>query len=430
MHLSRHIHFILSLVLAGNLLQGQAVRTLQLNEAVRLALTNNKSLALASFEIERAKSLLRWSGRLDNPELELSGGQDSLGLNEGEHSLEIAFTQKYPFTSRLRDEKNLRRTQVLLAEAELAERQRQLASEVAETVIQLVSSQRHNLHQREHAKLQISIADLLRTLAQRGEASKLDLAQAELQVRHIKQKGLIFEARLHRHRLHLNQVLGLEPKSRITVSYQLNIPREISEQRVPISDILPRRPDHVLALSNIDASKMSLELEKAKRWEDVTVRVFLEKERSTDEPIGLESNTFAGIGISIPLPLRQKNEGGIEQAEIESRAARQASETLRFNIQAEYESAYGQRLDAWRIAFDANNEILQLAKKSYDDFRMAYLDGQVSLLQVQRAQEQLIELKSDALEATVQYHQAEIHLRKVTGDFPIQEAANKPANKQ
>jgi outer membrane protein TolC len=61
---------------------------------------------------------------------------------------------------------------------------------------------------------------------------------------------------------------------------------------------------------------------------------------------------------------------------------------------------------------------------------MAYLDGQVSLLQVQRAQEQLIELKSDALEATVQYHQAEIHLRKVTGDFPIQEAANKPANKQ
>ena len=144
----------------------------------------------------------------------------------------------------------------------------------------------------------------------------------------------------------------------------------------------------------------------------------------------MENNTFGGIGFSIPLPLRQKNEGGIEQAEIDGRIAQQVAAALRFNIQAEYESAYRQRLDAWQIAFDANNKILQLAKKNYDNFRMAYLDGQVSLLEVQRAQEKLMELEHDALEATIQYHQAEIHLRKVTGDFPMQETANKPANKQ
>ena len=431
MHLPRLIHFIFPLVLAGSLLQGQApARALQLDEAIRLALINNKSIVLSSLEIERAKSLLRWSGRLDNPELEFSGGKDNLGLNEGENSFKITFAQKYPFTTRLRDEKNLRRAQVVMAEAKLVEHQRQLAAEVAEIFLNQVASQRRNLHQREHAQLQISMANLLRTLEKRGEASMLDLAQAELEVRHIEQKGLIFEAGLHRHRLQLNQIMGLKPESQTTVNHSLSLPSKAPNQRIPLTNILRRRPDHVLALSSIDTAGMALNLEKAKRWEDIVLRVFVEKERSTDEPIGLENNTFGGIGFSIPLPLRQKNEGGIEQAEIDGRIAQQVAAALRFNIQAEYESAYRQRLDAWQIAFDANNKILQLAKKNYDNFRMAYLDGQVSLLEVQRAQEKLMELEHDALEATIQYHQAEIHLRKVTGDFPMQETANKPANKQ
>ena len=430
MHLLRHTQFFLTLLLASNLLDGQAVRTLQLDEAIRVAFMNNKDLAVAALEIERAKSRLRWSGRLANPELELAGGLDNFGLNEGERSLEIAFTQQYPLTSRLRDEKNLRRSQVLLAEAELAERRRQLAAEVAGTVIELVSSQRHNAYQREQAELQKTITDLLRTLVKRGEASRLDLAQAELEVRHIGQKGRMFKARENSHRLQLNQWLGQEPSDHIEVPFPFNLPADPPEQRIPLADILPRRPDHVLALSRINVADSALGLEKAKRLEDVAVRVFVERERSTDEPIGLENNTFAGIGISIPIPLRQKNEGGIEQAEISRKAAQEAAAALRFSIQAEYESAYRQRLDAWHIATEANGEILRLAKKNYDDIRLAYLEGQVSLIQVQRAQEQLLELKYEALEITVHFHQAEALLRKVTGNFPIQGAADNPPNKQ
>ena len=41
-----------------------------------------------------------------------------------------------------------------------------------------------------------------------------------------------------------------------------------------------------------------------------------------DEPIGVETNTFAGLGLSIPLPIQKKNEGGIEQAEVNEEAAR------------------------------------------------------------------------------------------------------------
>ena len=169
----------------------------------------------------------------------------------------------------------------------------------------------------------------------------------------------------------------------------------------------------------IDTAQDALELEKARRWEDVAIKVFIERKRSMDKPAGLDNNTFAGLSLSIPLPLRQKNEGGIEQAQIDQESARLKAAAIQFKVQSEYASAFQQRLDAWQIAKEANGKILQLARKNYDDFRLAYLEGQTGLLQVQQAHEQLLELEHAALEATIDYHKADLRLRKATGHFPL-----------
>ena len=68
--------------------------------AVRRAVINNPELGVAMMEIARAKSRLRWAGRLDNPELELSSSTDQLGLNEDEGTFEIAFSQRFAESSR------------------------------------------------------------------------------------------------------------------------------------------------------------------------------------------------------------------------------------------------------------------------------------------------------------------------------------------
>ena len=429
MHLTRNIKLLFPILIIGSPMTGQPTNAgLELDAIIELAFRNNHDLAMATLEIERAKSRLRWSGDLPNPELGISSYNDRLGLNEGEHSLKITFRQQYPLTSRLRDEKKLRHAQVLLAEAELAEHRRQLASRVAIKVVQLVSSREYIQHQDKHADLQSAITRLLRTLVQRAEASSLDLGQAELDSRQIEQKRRTFQARARSQRLQLNQLIGMEPSKQIRFQYSLDLPSEPSGQSVPLAEILTRRPDHALALANIHAADNTLTLEKARQLEDMTVSVFVEQERSVDEPSGLDSNTFAGIGISIPLPLRQKNEGRIEQAEMNYRAAGEAAAALRFLIQSEYHSARQQHMDAWRIASEAKGEILRLARKNYDDFRLAYLDGQVGLLQVQRAREQLLELQQEALEAAVHFHQAEARLRKVTGNLPTQ-GFDTPPNK-
>jgi len=64
---------------------------------------------------------------------------------------------------------------------------------------------------------------------------------------------------------------------------------------------------------------------------------------------------------------------------------------------------------------------LQLAEQNLADFQSAYRQGQTSLLQVQRAQEQLLAQKNAALEAIVNFHLTTARLREVMGDYPTPE---------
>ena len=387
----------------------------QMEEAIRQALANNKELSIARMEVERAKSRLLWSGRLPNPELKLSGTLDTLGNGEGEHNFAVGISQRYPRTTRLRAEKDLRLSQVFLAEAEVLEHSRNLAATVAETIVAIAASESNMEHGREHAGLQRVILDTLEAQVARGEASQLDLAQARLALRHTEQRTRNFIANRNQHRLRLQQLLGLPPDTAFTLEYPLDLPPGLPESEIPEEAILRNRPDHLLAIHNTKVAGGALALEREKQRQGSTYSLFIEQERVSDEPVGLVDNTFVGFGVSIPLPIRQKNEGNIALAEIGLEEAGLREDASRFNILSQYKAAWQLYKDNWETAQAASGDILEAAHKNYDDSRIAYLDGQIGLLQVQLAQEQLLELEHESIEAIFRYHQSLVQLRKTTG---------------
>ena len=411
---NRNLLYLLSIILLLNK-SIHAEESYDLSLAINQALSNNKELAYARLEIERAKTRFRWSGRLPNPRLEMQGFSDQFGLNEGEHSLQLSLTQSYPRTAVLNSETTLNYRQIALAEAEVRTKEQDLASRVAGDLLKLVATQHFLEITKEHIELDRAIIRSLNDFIERGEASRLDLAQAELKLRHLYQQERRQIAEIQQHRLHLKQLLGLPTDQQVTFEYSLDLPSEKPTTSTEREQILRSRGEHQIALSEILASDSALDHEKAKSREPIQWKAFLAEERIIDEPIGAERNTFIGVGVSIPLPFRQKNEEGIEQAKINKRAAEKALETLKFNILSEYHAAQRFIADNWEIAHIANGEILKLAKKSYNDYQLAYLDGEVSLLQVQRALEQLHELEEEALKASVLYHQSQIQLQKITG---------------
>ena len=405
-------------ILAATQSAGFAESTITPEEAIQMALRNNRELAIAKSEVARAGSRARWAGRLDNPELEISATDDSIGLDDSESVLEIGFSQKFPLTARLREEKNVRKTQVILAEAEIVERRRHLALEVDQQATELLATRNKITLSDELVALNKKVVNFLKEQVKRGEVSNLDVTQATLSGRSLEQQAMALRNEAKREALALKKLLGVEPGSEIRLGGNLPTPVSKPDHRDDLDAILQRRPDYLLALAQTDVAKAEIALAEADTWEDVTIRVFLESEKSVDEPDGLERNTFAGVGFSIPLPLRDRNQEGIEQAEIGIDVADQTVEANVFNIRSEYEAAFQERLAAYEIATESTGEVIDLAEKNLEDFRTAYEQGQASLIQVQRAQEQLLELRNASVDMLEAFHLAEARLRFVAGNYP------------
>ncbi|MDF1658129.1 MAG: TolC family protein [Verrucomicrobiales bacterium] len=419
MHDTRRItYFFSAFLLAASPLSAGETVNISRTSGIELALQNNRELAIAELAISRAKVEARWAGRLDNPELELNYSDDGVGLDENEGVFEVAFAQRFPITSRLKDEKRLRAQQILLSEAEIAERRRELAGEVDLAVIELLATRSLLEQQRELLALNAKIVSFLDEQAAQGVVSKLDATQAKLTGRSLKQRISAHEAQEVAQAAEVKKLIGLAPETHITLANGLRLPGSRPEIRTAYDAIFSQRPDLVLALAKIGEADAALAFETAKRWEDVSLRVFAERERAVDAPIGLERNSFLGVGISIPLPLRQRNQAGIEKAQIDRTGAEKSVEATRFHIRSEYEEAYQHRLANWNLAREASGEVLTLADENFEEYEKAYREGQASFLQVQRAQEQQLGLQTAATEAVAEYYRADAQLRFVTGDYP------------
>jgi len=396
---------------------GQKVE-LSRTSGIELAFKNNRELAIAKLAIARAKANARRAGRLDNPVLELNYNDDWIGLDDGEGVFEAAFAQRFPITSRLKNEKRLRAQQVLVAEAEVAERRRELAGAVDLAVIGLLATRSLLEQRRALLALNEKIVTFLDEQVVGGRVSKLDANQARLTGRSLKQRIIALEAQELAEAAKVKKLIGLAPETQIGLAGGLQLPESRPEIGTAAENIYRQRPDLVLALEKIEEADAAVDLASAERWEDVSVRVFGERERSVDEPEGFERNSFLGIGVSIPLPFRQRNQAQIEKANLDRLGAEKKMEAKRFQIRSEYEEAFQNRLANWRLAREASGDVLALADENFEEYEKAYRAGQASILQVQRAQEQQIELQTTALEAIAAYYRAEAQLRFVTGSYP------------
>lgn len=410
--------FIAFLLVGVSSLRADDAVSLSREKAISLAFSNNRELKIAALEIKRAASRVQWSGRLENPELELGASGDGIGLDEGESTYEVAFSQRFPLTAKLKKETGLRTYQVILAEAEIVERRRELAGGVDRGVIELLATRERIRLGREGVALNKEIVRFLDEKAKLGEVSRLDVIQANLSGRTLDQEVKLLLTQERQQSLALKQLIGLGATTELRLNGSLELPATRPATRADLGEILQRRPDHVLALAKTDEALAAIGLEEAKRWEDIAVKVFVEGDKAMDDPTGLERNAFAGVGISIPLPLRQRNQDGIARANIDAEAAAQGVEAAQFHVRAECEEAWQRRLDSWELAREAGGELLSLAEENLAEFRKAYERGEATLTQVQKAQEQVLDLRTAATTFLSDFHLAEARVRFVTGAYP------------
>ena len=299
-------------------------------DAVAKAIAENRDLKAAGFLIREAEGHREGAGRLSNPELEITGGPGTYGTDTG--MFQGAIMQKFPVTSRLRLEENIADTEIAAAREEVLIARRKLIGEVKSDAVRLIALRDEIALLRGRKELAEKYAAETRDRASRGEG---DTLQADmLAIESADNADLIARAEAERAALvaHFRTELGLRPDADADISGELPDSRDDYGNADP-SACPECRKMTLLA----DASQKAVELEQAKKWQDVGVGLYGQAEHTNDLAKNHQTLGYVGVRVTIPIPLWNDNGGAVRSARARRDRLKQelAAEILRLDGDAQ-----------------------------------------------------------------------------------------------
>lgn len=360
----------------------------------------NPDLAAARLRIREAVGRMKQAGRLPNPELETSLEHDP---RVRERKLEIGFTQRFPLTDRLRLEKEISATAFHAAEAEVRDVGRRLVAQAREGVVNVLAIREKRKLRDRQIRLTSELSEFLAGAVKRGETSRLDAAQAELEASRLGLEMRRLEIEESSAIDALKPLLGMLPGERLIVSGNLTA-TTLKHPEVNHA----KRPDYQVAALEAAAAKTNVLLEEARKYEDVEAGWFAAAERTEDAPEGYDREALIGIRFRIPLPLWNRNEGAIEEAKARSERKDREAAALARSIHLEAEAARNEMSGFRTLLSEMENALIPLAERQAAAAEEAFRKGQGDLQSVFRHREKLLEVEEARLDVQRQFHLARV----------------------
>lgn len=388
--------------------------------AVVTAVANNRDLIAARFAIRQAEGRLKQAGLWPNPEFEVGGKDDRAFANAGEYDFATGFKQRFPITGRLTKAKAVVRVDVAMAMAEVRNQERLLAGEVLGLTRELLVTHEKLQANEEIQSVIQKVIEVSEKRLKVAEVSVADVNTAKLELQKLTLMQAVLGNQQEVASTALNRLLGREPKTPLQIlgtvgaEFDTNNFVELSRQA------LARRPDRQLAALGIDRAGAEIKLARAEKWEDWTVG--FDYSRSVgkfDAPIGTKTDNFLGVGVSIPLPFWNRNQGRISETQATQQRAEAELKALDLRIAVETQTAENQMRRLLNILRQYHDESLKLAEENTALLQKGYADGLVNITAVVQAQQQFIELRLNYLETLADFQRALTEWQTATASFPL-----------
>lgn len=370
----------------------------------------NPQLKSARLLIQEAVYRARDAGRLDNPSLE-SSFEAGPGLEE--RSLEIGLAQAFPVTNRLRLQKEISALEIKAAEAEVADSERRLMASAREFAVDLMALHQRQELMRQQAELYNTLVNSLRDAAGKGEGSLLDAGQAQIEATQLALELAHLAADENSLAGSLKLLLGMKPAESLRVAGNLPEPDTVTLDQA-VSD----RPDYQAAMIRVEAARREVELEKARRMQDVELGVFGSSMTKEDAPDGLETDRMLGFRLSIPLPLWNRNQGTIDEANSRHQRRQLEAKALSQLLSVQNETTRVEMRQWQQVIVEIDDKLMPLAEQQTSLADQGYRAGQAEIQTMLRAREQQLGLRVSRLDALRKYHLARVRYPSADNSIP------------
>ena len=380
---------------------------ISLADIPKVVRNQNLRLQADRLRIQEVRARLKGAGRWENPEIEVDyqDSQESI-----EFSGEIGFSQKFPITSRLRREKEAAASLLAAAASDLADRERLVIAKAKTVAVEILALRAQKRLRKKRLKIARELTAFVEKSGAKGEVSLLDVSQArltetqlELEIHHLDHETNRIESKL-------KSLLGLKPSETLEIEGELPWPGDIAAGTVDVA----LRPDYRAALKRVETATREIQIERLKRWGDITLGLFVRNSREEDVPVGFEMEPRIGIRLAVPLPLWNKNEAAVEERTAKAFRLEQTARALEGEIRNETaESSATMTILAVHVG-EIQSELLPAATRHLREVEAAYKKGLVDLRTFLQARKQQVDIEIQLLDTVRDYSLARIRYEAAT----------------
>lgn len=380
------------------------------NEAVlsleyfkEIALTNNPTLVQATAQINAANGAAYQAGLYPNPVVGYSGEQ--IGVNGTVGELQGGFVSQEIVTGgklRLSRTKWLQR--VRIAETNAVMQKQRVLNDVQIQFYRTLAAQR--------------LVKIHRELLANGK-DNLQTYREKLNVGQTNQSGILrAEVDLQRDRLSLQQaenefqhvwrtlvsLVGVPELALGTFTGKLKPEEKMLDWESALSQFLSTSPELQVARQKIRHDEISVQRERVEPIPNLL----------TDISVGRNfeaQSTTATVNIGISLPIFDRNQGTIQQAESDLTRSHAEARRLELELRTRLANQYRDYQTAWQHIQAYQNEMLPKAKKSYELLKNSYKARRAEWDDVLIAQRLYLNLRREHINNLTMYRESDVAVR-------------------
>jgi outer membrane protein, heavy metal efflux system len=427
----RHGALLLSLILGMATVQsGEAQglggpRASTIDELVARALADNPDLRAARAEIEAARGRLLQAGLRPNPMLDLGAQQSVTGPD---NNLNVGVTLPLDLNRRKAGRVGVAERELELKEAQVLNRARELGAEVRMKAGEVLAAQRNLRITEELLDINRQALQLIGGRVQRGAVPALEESLQRVEVNRLDASRQILQSRVEVAALQLQVLIGRSPEAPLSVQGDLRTRPVTLAREGAFEQALAARPDLRMAQAEVAMARAKIRKEEAEgRW-DASVNVGYMRQDFGYDLSGLTARGelrpitdifhYVGGGVTITLPVRNRNQGNVAAAFAEARATEHRADLATLTVRQEVAAAFTQHEAAERALDIYTRGVLEVARQNLEVMRKTYELGRATLLEVIAEQRRYIDIEMGYTEALQQAYNAAVDIERAVGAVP------------
>ncbi len=372
--------------------------TLTLSVAIQRAAENNPALAAQRFNERAADALIEQAGYRPNPTLDASF-ENFLGTGDrhGVRELEATVQANQTFE---RGGKREKRVAVATREreataGEFAVQRAAVLTQTAAAYVSVLAAQEKLTLAEEPLRLAQETLASMDARVKAGAASAVETARARAAVAVARGEVARAQAELAATRAALAATWGGGASDIGAFNGKIRVPDALPDEAAFLAQI-GNHPRLALQQAVIAGRRASLELEQSQAKQDVTVGGGVRFLREG-------SDAAFVAGVSVPLPVRNRNQGNIRAARETLAGAEQSLRAIEIELRASFTAAWQELKTAHATAQNLRRDILPANEEAFTVVRRAYESGELPLIDVLDSQRALAAVRREILEAESAY---------------------------